>query len=511
MIPPTLEKYLSKVAERSLRLDKAFCFDSDFSIQAKILSIFPEDKAFFAFYAGTGKVSPCPRSIIHPPQTSECFLVEIDAESLNVGDLVLAEPWIDRAQVILLRATLGFFWTGMGDLREIVRWWEDRQFRFVDILEYCRLHLFNAPLGPVVLAFEKRTKQGPSRNNGRLRNEVRANAGEGDRIRRCNEALAFMSLPIARAGDLTRFVGRGSFGFSGGLLNAGAVNYENRVILLARGEQVPWTIARKNGTALLNGCRPVLIELDDQLAIGSVREVTLRRGEGLEDARLEDFRLFRYQNELFSNHACVMVPGISAHSSEPLQTSSLRFAVGISRMDLANKELVFLGAPTLDRPLETNEKNWVFFEHQEQLYLLYSFKPYHLLRANRWSRLDFVTMFNRDFLFPLSEDGMPIRNSVNPVEYDTEYFIHVIHKVYPEKRYAFWAILIDKRTLMPKMITDRPLACGWHSAPASIIYICALVPRESEVLLFGGIDDSSMGVWRVPRSRLDSHWVALED
>jgi hypothetical protein len=189
---------------------------------------------------------------------------------------------------------------------------------------------------------------------------------------------------------------------------------------------------------------------------------------------------------------------------------SLRINVGVSRLDLVSKELTYLGVPRLDRPVGSTEKNWVFFEHEGQLYLLYSFKPYHVLRANRWPKLDFATVLNQDLPLALAEKEIPIRNSVNPVEYDAEHFLHVVHKVYPWKRYAFWAVLIEKQTLLPKLITNRPLVCGWHSAPASIIYVCALVSRKSEILVFGGLNDSSLGVWRVSRSRLDSHWGPLE-
>jgi hypothetical protein len=303
--------------------------------------------------------------------------------------------------------------------------------------------------------------------------------------------------------------GRGSFGFAGGVLNAGAIMQGERVLLLARGEQLPWSVAEKNQAAFLAGCRPILVELDGELAIGPVNKLPITNPEDLEGSRLEDFRLFKYRNELFSNHSRIVNPGVHPCSPEPLQEASLRTSVGISRLDLSGKGLTYLGTPKLDRPVGQVEKNWVCFEQQEQLYLLYSFKPYHLLRANQWPKLNFVTVLNKEFPFPLAEDRMPIRNSVNPVEYDSEHLLHVIHKVYPGKQYAFWAALIEKETLQPRWITDRPLVCGWHSAPASITYICALIPRESEILIFGGLNDCSIGVWRVQRSRLNAHWRAM--
>jgi hypothetical protein len=497
-LPPTLEGYLKNAAVQAVRVEAAFCFDSDFAIQSKILRCFPAGKVLFVSYPCSGVASLC------GPKPSESFLVEIDAESVDFDRLTVDAPWILQAHVILIRATLGCFWAGRSDLNQIVRWWGDRQFRFVDTLEYVGLPLLNASLARVVLAFEKRGSGRPKVEYGRPRAENRG------QVERCNEALTFLSRPIAEAADLIRLTGRGSFGFAAGVLNAGAIAQQDGIILLARGEQVPWAVAERNQAAYLADCRPVLIELNNQLAIAAVSELAPKSAEGLEGSRLEDFRLFRHRNMLFSNHARITNPGVDAGNPKPLEANSLRVSVGVSGLDLVRKEFTYLGTPKLDRPVGAIEKNWVCFEYQQELYLLYSFKPYLLLRALRWPALDFGTVLNQDLVLSLAEDRMPIRNSVNPVEYDDEHFLHVIHKVYPGKQYAFWGVLIEKQTLLPKWITDRPLVCGWRSAPAGIIYVSALIPRESEILVFGGIDDCSVAIWRVPRSRLDSHWSPLE-
>jgi hypothetical protein len=500
-MPPTLEEYLSLLAERDFQLETAFCFDNDARIQHKILSFFPANKARFISFPSQGASS------LQPPKSCESFLVEIDAESIDFANLALVIPWVVRARVVLVRATMGFFWTGRGDLDQIISWWNSRQFHFVDALECFGLHLLNAPLAQVVLAFERSKDPTPNMGDVRPRSWRQGpNAGNGQRIGRCNEALAFLSRPIAEAADLSRLTGRGSFGFEAGVLNAGAIPRGERVILLARGERVPWTVAAKNQAAFLTDWQPVLLELDEQLAVGTANKLSIDNLEERESSRLEDFRLFHYRDELFSNHSQIINPGVNPRNPVPLQQASLRTSVSISRLDLASKKLTYLGTPKLDRLVGQTEKNWVCFEHREQLYLLYSFKPYHLLRANRWPELNFATVLSQDLQLPLAQDHMPIRNSVNPVDYDSEHFLHVVHKVYPEKCYAFWAVLIEKETLLPRFISDRPLVCGWHSAPASIMYVSALVARESEILVFGGLNDSSIGVWRVPRSRLGAYW-----
>jgi len=190
----------------------------------------------------------------------------------------------------------------------------------------------------------------------------------------------------------------------------------------------------------------------------------------------------------------------------PILAENIRFRVGISQVDVDKNELKFLGLPSLDILLKSSEKNWVCFEHNKELFLIYSFNPYHLLRARHWPQLDFTTVIRHAVALPVEADKITFRNSVNPVEYDRQYFLHVVHKVYPGKQYAYWAVLIDKDSLLPKKISARPLICGWKSASAAIIYVCSVVPRQDEILIFGGLNDSSMGCWRVSRTALDENW-----
>jgi hypothetical protein len=101
---------------------------------------------------------------------------------------------------------------------------------------------------------------------------------------------------------------------------------------------------------------------------------------------------------------------------------------------------------------------------------------------------------------------LSIRNSVNPVDYDEHHLLHLVHRVYPNKQYSFWAVLIDKATLRPVKISSRPFARGWHSSSATIIYVSSLIVTAENVLAFAGLDDASTAIASIPRPRLDADW-----
>jgi len=500
-LPPTVPHYLKTLAGRGVAVESALSFDDEPQIQRELLGAFVADRVTFFSLSGSIATAPLFPDLTVPKLPVKPFLLEVDGETYPLPELLAKHPELGGASIILVRATLGHFWSGRGDLQSLARFLIERGFVFSDLLEHFKLHLLNAPQSRVVMVFEKA--------NLRPATEVAA-VDENARRGRISQALVFLSRPLATVGDLTRLAGRGSLGFAAGVLNPGAVAAGDDILLLARGEQTPWVVAQKNVAAFVTGCRPVLFELKDNLTrvqahVGTVVDTPEGRG-----TRLEDFRLFHYRGELFSNHSRFTPLNLPADgSARPVSFESSRLGVAISRVDALAKTVTLLGFPKLDFPTGAAEKNWVMFEHQAALYLIYSVNPFHLLKADRWPELSFATVHREKLDLPDGGDGLKFRNSANPVEYDENYFLHMVHKVYPDKRYAFWGVLIEKHSLLPKKITARPMVCGWQSSPAAIIYACSLVVRAEDVLVFGGLNDTGLGFWKIRREKLDFEWIPL--
>ncbi len=490
--PPTLREALhgfrTEMKHRADgRIPGVRCVDGDLQIQTDLLSIFGESGVAFLpdLAAWRGEKTP------------GCYLVILDAGSVEPVEILKDEDALREVETILLRFTLGLLWSGDRDLGRMTRTFREAGFSLRDALGTVGLLSWSAPTESVVFVF------------GSERTGV-ARPPTAEASARTAEALAVFSPPLARSGSLRRLAGRGSFGFTSGLLNPGASRWRGRTILLARGERSSWAAQQTDEVTFINSARPVLLEpAPDATAKFRARELTLSGGDPAAwcNSRVEDFRLFRFREDLFSNCALTSVAGGHPQEGRALQLETLTTRVGLARLDPDGGTLDFLGTPRLDRPTGRVEKNWAMFEAGGELHLIYSFAPYRLLRAARWPELDFTTVRESEIRPPPNVLPAVLRNSINPVEYDERHFLHVVHAVFPVKRYFFWAVLIDKATLLPAMVSAGPLVGGWPSAPASIIYVTAVVPGADEIEIYGGLNDSSIGCWTLRRDRLDTAWL----
>lgn len=482
---PALSEYLDRLTERRFRPDVVLSYDTDATVQYELILKYGER-------VWASSTLSCPSNLL---QDESCTLIEIDGEAFDTALLEGEADWIFVAEVIIVRTSLGYFWAGSGDLVSMKATFEGRGFLLSDVLGHVNLQFQNGLLGQIFFVFERKSHG--------IRKEDLAK-----RLSRVEEAHSYLNRPIARSDKFSLLAGRKSLGFSSGVLNPGAVLAGDKFTLLARGENIPWAVSRSDARAFFADVRPLVIELDGNLSVCANRPLTLERGGNSTACRFEDFRLFRYQGELFTNHS-IYSPSDGMKKDGSVEIKSLELSVGISSVNLDEGEMRFLGRPKIDAPIQEREKNWVYFEYEKNLYLIYSFRPYRIFRANRWPDLSFQKVCECDIKLPPVFGLGEFRNSANPVDYNADYFLHVVHRVFSGLRYVFWAVLIEKKTLLPAMISARPLVCGWHSVPASIIYVVSVVVRGDDILVFAGIDDCASGVWRISRADLDSNWIPI--
>jgi hypothetical protein len=250
-----------------------------------------------------------------------------------------------------------------------------------------------------------------------------------------------------------------------------------------------------------------MLTLGTDLRIAARTEVRWADAPAYAGCRFEDFRLFRHQGRLYSNHTYIRGNG-GLSGRKPVRPERLQTSVGISRLETEGALLTPLGPAQLDRPVERVEKNWAMCSSGDRVHLIYSFSPYRLFAAQAFPDLQFAFVAERTPRFPFADDGISFRNSINPVPWDSRHLLHIVHKAYPEKRYVFWAVLLDKDTLLPVQFSRRPLVSDRSSA-GSITYVCSAVCHKDDLLLFGGIDDCSIGAWRIRKADLEPHWRAI--
>ncbi|GEM_PF-588129 len=319
-----------------------------------------------------------------------------------------------------------------------------------------------------------------------------------------------MNPPLVGLGESHLIAGPGLLGIQGGVYNAGAVINDGEIVLLARGEELPISqlieypkkILKSEFTPILLRLNSKTLELTESKIIHTS---TLKRDPG----RITDTRLFEFRDQIYSNHGSLT--GMTKNNYEN--------KIAISKLDYDKDKLIFLGYPQLDFPIKPLEKNWVFFEHKSELYMIYSFSPYVLLKSSNWPKLNFHTVINKSFdgmLQDFREKGTPqmISLSANPIEYDENHLLLLIHKKnhFFDVNYAHWAVLIDKKTLLPEKITSRPIFKGGLSKGMrpSIIYAMSVVPIDNDLVFFLGEGDSHLSYVKVNKKRLDDSFIPLK-
>ncbi len=484
--PPPLAVFLRALEARAPRPLNAVVLDNDASIQAELFrSLTPERVAFASPDFTSPPGTPTSSQLLAPAGR---FIAVADLGRFSPEKLLVEFPWLHRAEAWVLRAPLGAFWSGELDLTVIKADLARVGLELSDILQVAPRSFLQTPAGNVILI---------------------CTAGSLAASHRVAEALAFLSAPITHRRDFEFLAGRGSFGFAAGIYNPGSVFVNGATHLLVRAENAPWAVQKSSEIRFFAASAPLLLRLDEVRRITSAVPLALAGAPDPAGHRAEDFRLFQFRGEIFSNHALISLPEGSAGSDRPLDVSQLQTRVGISRLDPVSPAFTWCGSPTIDRPLDRTEKNWAMFADVDRLLLIYSFAPYVVLTAEKWPELSFAPVLETEIAMPVGDPALAFRNSVNPVPYDDDHWLHIVHQVYPGKQYVFWAILIDRRSLRPVRASARPLARAWHGCAASIIYVCSVIADPAGIRLFAGLDDSSTAVAAIPRARLDAEWIAF--
>lgn len=481
--PATLEGYVAALPSRGLAPAAVIVADADPEPLKIFLARFRPDQT--RFHSG-------PRLTLGDPPAAP-FLFESDNDNLAHADRTQLVAFFRTAGIVILRAQLAQFHRGEADAADLGTDMAAHGLALRDVIHSAPSNPVRGATGNLYLVFE------------RVRPEATGADSHGRRYR-VGEATSHLTTPILGRSSLVRLTGRGSHGFAAGICNPGAIEHDGRTLLLARGETLPWPVQRQDPAGFVQSCRPTLLTLGDDRLVAGASPVTLTTTADRRRTRFEDFRLFEHQGRVYSNHS---VLELDPRPERIVRPERLRTSVGISRFDPEKGSLTHLGAPALGRPLGRLEKNWAMVSTGDRVHLIYSFNPYRLYTSTRFPELTFAAAAERALTLPIPDDGLPLRNSINPVPYDSGHLLHVVHKVYPGKQYVFWAVLLDRATLLPTRIVARPVLRAGASAAAAIVYACAAVARPEHIELFAGLDDCGIGSWRLERAELDRRWSPI--
>lgn len=282
--------------------------------------------------------------------------------------------------------------------------------------------------------------------------------------------------------------------YRGGIYNPGAVRLNGEFVLLARNER--FTELERQGDRSLwrDSCRPYVLHVDDDEHITSQYPLSL--DPALRDGRVEDFRLFWHHRQLYCSYSHVVDPDHIKNQ--------------ISAVDLARRMVGPPLQPQVDFTSRPIEKNWCYFEHADELYALYSFRPFRLLKCCDLTSFRFETIVTGTINVCQAEHGLRraplVSLSAGPIPFRDQLLLF-IHWRDEYKNYQHHAVLLEPQTLRPIQVTRRPLFSGGgaNGLHPHVLYLMSVLSVDDTLWCFLGEGDEHISCSTVSMSDIERH------
>jgi predicted GH43/DUF377 family glycosyl hydrolase len=282
-------------------------------------------------------------------------------------------------------------------------------------------------------------------------------------------------------------------GYAGGVYNPGAAVVGERILLLARNERFTELDRQRDSNLWRDSCRPMAISVDLD---GKVQECPpLRFDESAGTCRAEDFRLFYDADKLYTSYSAV-------YSEDRIENH-------VAAVDFQEGQLGPPLRPLVDFPLQPVEKNWCYFEQGGELYAIYSFRPFRILKLVDRSSYRFATVV---FGYPETEShecqaAKFVSLSTSPVEFDETQFLMFVHWRGDSLNYRHFGVLIDRGTLRPTRMARTPLFTGGRARGMHphVVYLMSVLRIKDEYWMFLGEGDEHVSCSRLGDSQMRAY------
>jgi len=188
-------------------------------------------------------------------------------------------------------------------------------------------------------------------------------------------------------------------------------------------------------------------------------------------------------------------------------------------MGVLDSEYNFLGRINIDRNHKMSfgiggvvawEKNWLFFEKENELYFIYSTTPNLIIyKCKDFNSLSFQVYSNTPNVYEsaLPKDQLYFSSntstggSTNPI-YDSQNncYVYLIHtKIYKERGYNHFAVSLDKDL---NIMNINPIPFIGYKIGYALMFITTMIENKDHYVICGGIEDNQNFIWEIPKSRL---------
>lgn len=271
----------------------------------------------------------------------------------------------------------------------------------------------------------------------------------------------------------------------GGIYNSSIFSYQNNYYIIGRCESIP---ENERSNRIFEKHSAILFKLDLEFKILEWKELKFIYSGFMGQIRVEDFRVFSIDDKLMVNHTLI--------HTYPFRITTQSLSI----LDIEKATLTYV---PFEVELELNkvEKNWLFFEHENQIKLIYSISPFTILTSDK-KLLNFKKQKTE---FNYLNSDFYISGSTNPISINEDYYLSFYHYRDKYKVYHNVPFLIEKKTLSFKEITKKPLFSGGNSRGLrkNVLYLMSLLKISDEILFSFGEGDSQT---LVKKTKIENLW-----
>lgn len=222
-------------------------------------------------------------------------------------------------------------------------------------------------------------------------------------------------------------------------------------------------------------------------------------------AKFEDYRFFNFNGKTFLSVSYI---------DEEFNT----------KVSILDSHYNFMGDVKIDRYNSVSwvgekkiwEKNWLFFEKNNELFFIYSTTPdYIVYKCVDFNELKFEKII--DIPWPLKTNvpqkehyftsyiGSDVKiatgGSSNPILLkDKNVYLYFIHtKFYNEQKYNHYAVILDLN-LNPIKLIEEPIINKF--TPHGLLFVSSVVETEDYLTFSGGISDNTNFIWELSKQRI---------
>jgi alpha 1,6-mannosyltransferase len=254
----------------------------------------------------------------------------------------------------------------------------------------------------------------------------------------------------------------------------------------------------------IGDCRSLVeYKLDNDFKLIQENERTITNYNNV--AKFEDYRFFTFKEKRYLSVSYI---------DEDFNT----------KVSILDDNYVFLGDVKIDMYNSVSwvgvkkiwEKNWLFFEKDNELYFIYSTMPnYVLYKCTDFNELKFEkvidiewplknTISSKEYYFTSyigSDVKISIGGSTNPIYIkDKNVYLYFVHtRDYGQQKYNHYAVLLDK-DLKPIKLLDEPVIKRFTKH--GLMFVSSVVETENYLVFTGGVSDNSNFIWELSKDKI---------